>query len=476
MSIWNDEPANPSKEQESERPYEGEHLKTDTPRTDAPQTESPSQTNQTQTQESPRGPGSRQTQEQREPGEQQEQKWTPPGATSTSAESPTTEHNAFDYDFGASTQQQETRSRASERWLRENKTMLRWLAVVIVAALVGGITGSYTARDKTQNSSIASLPSSRAASLPATPSTIRGVLDKVQPAVVTIQVDEGEGTGSGTGMIVSPNGEILTNNHVVSGGTNIRVTLNGQKESRPAKLLGTDPTIDSALLKIDGSNLPTVQFGDSKTMQVGDEVIAIGNALALPGGPSVTTGIVSAKDRTISDGSTTLVNLIQTDAAINPGNSGGPLVNLAGEVIGMNTAVIRGDTGQFQNIGFALAIDLIVPALGDLRNGRTQAVAYLGVGSATLNPMIKERYGITPDQGAMVDTVTPGSPADKAGLSRFDVITNFDGKTVDGSDTLVALVRAKKPGDKVSMTYWRDKNQMQAQVTLAVAPTNPPQR
>jgi serine protease Do len=350
----------------------------------------------------------------------------------------------------------------------------RWIGVVVVAALVGGVVGSATSHDDSKNASStkSTVPASQASNASATPSTIRSVLDKVKPAVVTIQSDEsGGGTGTGTGMIVDPNGYILTNAHVVKGGTNIRVTLDGEKTSRPGTVLGMDTSIDSAMVKIDDSNLPTVDLGDSESAQVGDEVVAIGNALALPGGPSVTTGIVSARDRSVSDGTTSLDNLIQTDAAINPGNSGGPLTNMAGQIIGMNTAVIRGQNGEFQNVGFALAIDTIKPALNDLRSGKVTAQAYLGVSTITLTDDIKSRFGVTPDKGAMVYTVSPNSPADQAGLSQYDVITKFDGKDVTSNDDLSAFVRPHHPGDKVSVEYFAGgKTQKDITVSLGTRP------
>src|SRR5204862_4625603 len=177
---------------------------------------------------------------------------------------------------------------------------------------------------------------------------------------------------------ISPDGTVLTNNHVINGATNIQVTLTTDNKSHPATLLGSDPNADVAVIKIQGvNNLPTVKLGRSSSLEVGDDVVAIGNALALPGGPTVTSGIVSAVDRTIDAENERLEHLIQTDAAINPGNSGGPLSNAAGEVIGMNTAV----AGQAQNIGFAIAIDTVKPNAEGLKRGKgvVKSTAFLGV-------------------------------------------------------------------------------------------------
>jgi S1-C subfamily serine protease len=207
------------------------------------------------------------------------------------------------------------------------------------------------------------------------PADVQGILAKVEPGVVLIQVQTtsgrlGQGEALGTGMLLSADGLVLTNDHVVAGGTNVQVTLAGQGQAHTATVVGEDPTHDVAVIKIQGvSGLPTVQLGSSASLQVGDGVIAIGNALGLGGSPTVTEGIVSALNRTVPGGrgSSTLTGLVQTDAAINPGNSGGPLVNSSGQVIGINTEV----SAQGQNIGFALAIDQVKPLLAQLEKGGT---------------------------------------------------------------------------------------------------------
>ena len=301
----------------------------------------------------------------------------------------------------------------------------------------------------------------------------------VEPGVVAINTRGfGQGQffdivpqqGAGTGMIISPDGVVLTNAHVINGATNIQVTLTTDNKSHPATLLGSDPTADVAVIKLQGvSNLPTVKLGRSSALKVGDDVVAIGNALALPGGPTVTTGIVSALDRSINAENERLEHMIQTDAAINPGNSGGPLVNADGDVVGMNAAV----SSDAQNIGFAIAIDTVKPIADQLKAGKgtvSAGGAFLGVSTTTVNDDIRQRYGINADKGALVIDVTPGSGADTVGLRRGDVITAFGGTDVSSSDDLGGAVRKHKPGDKVNLTWQRADQKQSATVTLGSRP------
>jgi putative serine protease PepD len=254
------------------------------------------------------------------------------------------------------------------------------VVTAVLAAGIGGTVGYIAARDSQQT--IVERFTPNAASF-GKPPDIQAVLAKVEPAVVSIETQgtqRGHGAivGAGTGMILTADGEVLTNNHVVAGASSVTVTLFGQSDPLPARVIGTDPAQDLALLQIENQQgLPTVELGDSSRALVGDTVLAIGNALALSGGLTVTEGIVSSKDRSltaVSDltgRSENLSGLIQTDAAINSGNSGGPLVNSAGQVIGMNTAVAESTKGNApaQSIGFAIAIDTIKPLLALLRSG-----------------------------------------------------------------------------------------------------------
>lgn len=282
---------------------------------------------------------------------------------------------------------------------------------------------------------------------------IQGVLAAVQPGVVTIKTD----SGSGTGMIIKDDGLVLTNAHVVSGATGIEVTLD-DGTTRTADLLGAVSSKDVALLEIRGaSGLKTVTLGQSAAMQVGDDVVAVGNAFDLGETPTVTTGIVSALGRSIdANNGEHLENLIQTDAAINPGNSGGPLVNAVGEVIGVNTAI----AASAENIGFSIPIDDIKPIIEDLKagGGEIRGRALLGVSVVNVSqvrPAVLEQFGVDRDDGAFIADVTPQSAAAKAGLEPGDVIIAVDDQKVTKNSEVIDIVRSHKPGDKVMIRYER---------------------
>jgi S1-C subfamily serine protease len=362
-----------------------------------------------------------------------------------------------------------------------------WVLVALVAAVIGGLLGAglISLLDDDDGSTNAGTTSAfgRNTSQLAKPQDIQGILERVQPGVVSIKTqafqrgifgDAIPAAGAGTGMILTPEGDVLTNAHVIKGATTIEVTLFNEKEPRSADLVGSDPSSDVAVIRIrDAKNLPTVTLGSSAAARVGDDVIAIGNALALPGGPSVTRGIVSAKDRSIGAEDEQLDGLIQTDAAINPGNSGGPLVNANGEVIGINTAVIQ-SSGQAlaQNIGFAIAVDNVKPLIDRLKQGGgvVASRAFIGVTSQTMSPEIKERYDFAVDKGAIATEVVPGSPAENAGIVPGDIITKFGDQEITTNDELVAAVRAKKPGDKVEIEFYRGKDKRKATLTIGSRP------
>jgi S1-C subfamily serine protease len=256
------------------------------------------------------------------------------------------------------------------------------------------------------------------------------------------------------------------------------VTEYGQTKALATSLIGYDESKDVALLKIDnGSGLPSVTFGNSSKAVVGDAVVAIGNALGLAAGtPTVTQGIVSALGRSVTAGglgssTETLQNMIQTDAAINPGNSGGPLIDTSGQVIGMNTAVAgtSGDGTTSQNIGFAIPIAQVESLLPGLQKGGqtgTGRGGYLGVDITTLTPALRQQYGFTPTQGAVILSVVPGSPADKAGLVQGDVIVTIDGKAITSAEDLQKAVQAGKPGQTITITYYVGNSKRTANVTL----------
>ena len=360
-----------------------------------------------------------------------------------------------------------------------------WVAVAGAAALVGALAGGgIVAAVDDDGATRPARSSDRNTSVIADPQDIQGVLAKVQPAVVSIRTEAFQerdlfglapSSGAGTGMVISPDGEVLTNQHVVAGATSIRVTLYGETEARDADLVGGDPSADVALLRIrDARGLPTVTLGDSSRLRVGDDVGAIGNALALPGGPTVTRGIVSALDRSIDSGAEQLNGLIQTDAAINPGNSGGPLVNSQGEVVGINTAVIQNAGSAFaQNIGLAIAVNRAKPIIEQIRSGRPVVTsrAFLGVSAQTLTPEIRRQFDFGVDEGAVVFEVTPGSPAENAGIRPGDVITRFADKPIETADELVEQVRAGKPGDRVEIVWVRRGEERRETVTLGARQT-----
>jgi S1-C subfamily serine protease len=370
----------------------------------------------------------------------------------------------------------------------------RWAAVSLVAALVGALIGGgiVAAADHGGGSTTVKEISAGPALLNGT-TDIETVIDKVLPAIVSIDAKSpaapsvvGGGSGGvqedqGTGMIITSDGEVVTNNHVIAGATTITVTLYGKLASMPATLIDTDPTNDVALLKITGvSDLPTVSYGNSKDVQVGDAVVAIGNALGLQAGsPTVTQGIISATGRTVqasdSSGSDTetLSNMFQTDAAINPGNSGGPLVDSSGRVIGMNTAVASSvdGTSEAQNIGFAIPSDKIQQLLPALRSRSIHSnsqsrTGYLGVDIETLTSELRSAYNFVPTQGAVVLQVLSASPAASAGLRQGDVITSFDGKAITSADQLATAIQAKSPGQKVSIGLYRGQSRLTVTATL----------
>jgi len=275
--------------------------------------------------------------------------------------------------------------------------------------------------------------------------------------VVAIVDDGGpeQGGAAGTGFVVSSNGVIVTNNHVVEGANRIQAQFSDGRKL-DATVLGTAPSSDVAVIKVDGTNLPTVELGDSDAVQVGDDVIAIGNALALEGGLSVTRGIVSGLHRQVgTNGRAVLGDVIQTDAAINPGNSGGPLVDSRGRVIAINTAIA--DPSNAQNVGFAIPISQVKSLISELREGRR--AAFLGVQS---DPNTTD--------GARITEVTPGSAADKAGMKVGDVVVQVASTPVPTGGALKPAIRRYKAGQDVDVVVQRDGKRMTLHVTLDEAP------
>ncbi len=291
---------------------------------------------------------------------------------------------------------------------------------------------------------------------------IQGVLAKVRPSVVTINTGSesraGIFEGAGSGVVIGEDGLILTNAHVIADADTIEVTF-FDGSVKTAAVVGTFPDDDIAIVDAaDISGLQTADLGSAEDLRVGDDVVAIGNALDLGSTPSVTKGIVSAKDRTIEDAFIRLENLIQTDAAINPGNSGGPLVNAAGQVVGINTAIID----NAQNIGFAISIDVVRPLIDRALDGDADLspdTAFLGVTSislANLDPTVQDEFGVAVADGAFVQEVVPGSPAESAGIVRGDVVTEIGGEAITSAEDVARVVRSRRPGDLVTVVVQRD--------------------
>ncbi|MDE3081824.1 MAG: trypsin-like peptidase domain-containing protein [Acidobacteriota bacterium] len=358
------------------------------------------------------------------------------------------------------------------------------ISLLLVAALVGGLAGHFAA-PSSNNGGVTINSTNTPATGAVLPSglTIPTLVDRVLPSVVSIDV-KGQGSeDQGTGMIVSSNGLVVTNNHViaaaVNGGT-ITVTRSGSTKSLPATLVGTNPMNDVALIRINGaSGLPAVTFGNSNSLVVGDAVVAIGNALGLAAGtPTVTQGIVSALGRTVTAGSgsstETLSNMIQTDAAINPGNSGGPLLDAHGNVIGMNTAVAGTlpDGTSAQNIGFAIPVATIKSLFKSLLAGESVVThgAFIGVEIMSMNPTLQLQYGFTVSSGAVVMSVIPNTGAAAAGIKQGDVIVGINNTTINSAQDVSSVLSSLHPGDKISVKIVRGSKHLTLSVTLGTQP------
>jgi serine protease Do len=271
----------------------------------------------------------------------------------------------------------------------------------------------------------------------------------------------------GSGVIVSPEGYILTNNHVVDGATDIRVTLSDKREFK-ATIVGTDPKTDVAVLKVDAANLPAVTIGDSSRVQVGDYALAIGDPFGV--GQTVTMGIVSAKGRT-NLGIEDYEDFIQTDAPINPGNSGGALVNDRGELIGINTAILSHGSGGNEGIGFAVPVNLARQVMDQiLKNGKVTR-AYLGIIPQDVTPAIAKAMGQSEPQGVLVGDVSPDSPAQESGLQRGDIILEVNGKPVADANELRMSISMMQPDATVKLNVVRNGDRRDLSVKLGELPT-----
>ncbi|MFZ9565721.1 MAG: S1C family serine protease [Ilumatobacteraceae bacterium] len=372
----------------------------------------------------------------------------------------------------------------------------RWVIVslVVLAAVFGGFMGAQIAQsgddasstdvvmtdDSMAPSDVSMAPSevgSTGAPVVTAPATddrlpvmdVANVVEIIEPSVVTVvsEIDEGfgMGQGTGTGVVITADGEILTNAHVVDGASKVSVLFSDSIDPISAVVLAKDVGNDLALLKIDATELTPAVFADPESIGVGDEVGAVGFALDLDGGPTVTRGIISALNRTIENGDGALDGLIQTDAAISSGNSGGPLVNSRGQVVGINTAVFTSTAGTAaNNVGFSIAVGEALPVIDELRaisNGAERIEGYLGVGLQG-----RDDGG----RGAVITEVAPDSPAFDAGLEAGDIVVSAGGTPVDGQGALVAAIRDQSPGDTIEIQVLRNGDRLTLSATLIERP------
>jgi putative serine protease PepD len=339
--------------------------------------------------------------------------------------------------------------------------------IALMASMVGGTVGYVIARE-TLPASVTTTSTTTSAiaegSTSAQPGSIADIAARVQPSVVQLNVTGSQGGGTGSGFVISSDGYIVTNNHVAGAagnGGNIDVVFSDGSKAK-GTLIGANSDYDLAVVKVDKTNLPAVPLGSSAGLKVGDSVIAVGSPLGLLG--TVTTGIVSALDRPVTageNGDVSFIDAIQTDAAINPGNSGGPLLNGAGEVIGVNSAIAStgaASSGQPGNIGlgFAIPIDTAKRIANEIVKTGKSSTPMIGV---SLDPNFS-------GEGAQVGEVTAGGGAEKAGIQSGDVITEVDGIKIADSTELIVKVRAKAPGDTVTLTVQRGGQNVQIPVIL----------
>lgn len=356
--------------------------------------------------------------------------------------------------------------------------------LTVILAFVAGVVGAALYMRFMPVTERSAVEQSKQVTLQENSATI-DLVKKVGPSVVSINTSTTvqsyfgaqEQQGAGTGVIVTSDGIILTNKHVVEGASTVTVT-NTEGEQYEGKILAIDSANDIAFVKVDATDLPAADLGDSDKVDVGQRAIAIGNALGEYSN-TVTTGVISGKQRPVqaSDGqgrTETLTNLFQTDAAINPGNSGGPLLNIDAQVIGINTAVASGNNAQ--NIGFAIPINQIKSALESVKTRGIIVRPYIGVRYVMLTESFAERNQLPVKEGALLRgddqtlAVIVGSPAAKAGLREGDIITKVNNVDVTRDNPLQSVIVGFSPGNVVSITYWRDGREQKVDVKLEEAP------
>lgn len=380
------------------------------------------------------------------------------------------------------------------------KSFAKFLSLVAVSAIVGAGAGYWASREAANQSSVpgANAPGSNAPismasySGQAAPQGIAPVdftqaAERSVEAVVHVktkyyrqqqyvdpfyqfffgrpqQSQQPSAMASGSGVILSNDGYIVTNNHVIESANEIEVVLN-DKRTFAAQLIGTDPNTDLALLKIEATDLPTIEIGNSDDLRVGEWVLAVGNPFNLTS--TVTAGIVSAKARSINilNSDMKIESFIQTDAAVNPGNSGGALVNTRGQLVGINTA-IASQTGSYAGYAFAIPTAIMQKVVADLRQYGTVQRALLGIRMLDITQQVKDQLSLESMEGVYVGEVISGSAADKAGMKAGDVIVQVDGRTINSSSQLQEQIGRKNPGDQVTILVRRGQRSVTLQVTL----------
>ncbi len=371
-----------------------------------------------------------------------------------------------------------------------------WIVIIVVlgimlgvvgGGIMGGLVGMYVARNTA--SPIASPVSQVIKAVPPAQAPITqnmtvnlaseviGTVRAVEPAVVTVISNLGGATfgqgnrsaeASGSGVIITQDGHIVTNNHVIEGASSVFVIYsNGERAD--ATVVGADPVTDIAVLKLNGKPPAVASFGDSSALQLGESVIAIGSPLGNYRG-SVTVGVVSGLNRTVQG--TAQDSLIQTDAAINHGNSGGPLINLAGQIVGINTLVVRDSTSgdQAEGLGFAVPSNTVRSVAEQLITSGRIEYPFIGISYSEINPQIAAEMNLTSKTGVVVSQVTPNSPAQAAGLQARDVVTAINRDKIDENNSLRSLLFKYHVGDTITLTVERDGQTLQVQVTLVKRP------
>lgn len=374
-------------------------------------------------------------------------------------------------------------SRSSNGWI-VILVLLGIMLAVVGGGVMGGVVGMYVARG-TAVPVAAPVPQEIKAVTPGqapavqnltvnTTTELIGTVQKVEPAVVTVVTDlntrsAGEVQASGSGVIISQDGHIITNNHVVEGASSVSVIYEDGTRTN-ATIVGTDPVTDIAVLKVNDKVPTYVPFGDSNALQLGEWVIAIGSPLGNYRG-SVTVGVVSGLNRSV-DG-TQQEGLIQTDAAINHGNSGGPLINLAGQIVGINTLVVRESVGgaPAEGLGFAVPSNIVRAVAEQLIARGKIEYPFIGISYQEVTPQLASELGLAAKNGVLIQQITAGSPAARAGLQMRDVVTAIDNKAIDENTSLRSLLFQYHVGDTVTLTVERGGQPLQVKVTLVARPS-----